>query len=162
MGALGVFVASNDGIGTGRDVSTGNTTSAITYAGLVSAKMKLKAQYRSKANWLFHRDAMSMILKLTDDQNRPIWQPDMRLDMPDRVLNVPVWESEYVPNTFTTGLYVGLIGDFQHYWIAESLQTEIAVASELYMATNQNGYFCRVEFDGQPVLDEAFARVKLA
>jgi hypothetical protein len=36
---LGVFTASNDGISTGRDVSTGNTTTAITFDGLIEAKV---------------------------------------------------------------------------------------------------------------------------
>lgn len=163
QGALGVFVANSDGISTSRDIATGNTSSAVTYAGLVSAKMGLKQAHRNNPNtrWLFHKDAISQIMKLTDDQSRPIWQPDMRLGQPDSVLNVPVLESEFAPNTFTTGLYVGIIGNFQYYWVAESMQFEIMVAGELYMATNQNGYFCRMEFDGQPVLEEAFVRVKL-
>lgn len=164
QGALGVMVANSDGISTSRDVSTGNTSSAITYAGLVSAKMKLKQGHRNnpKTRWMFHTDAIAQIMKLTDDQSRPIWQPDMRLGEPDRVLNVPVLESEFMPNTFTTGLYVGIIGNFEYYWIAENQQIEIMVADQLYAATNQNGYFCRFEIDGQPVLEEAFARVKLA
>ena len=28
------------------------------------------------------------------------------------LLNLPLAMSEYVPNTFTSGLYVGLVGDF--------------------------------------------------
>jgi HK97 family phage major capsid protein len=36
---LGVFTASTKGISTGRDVSTGNTTTAVTFEGLISAKV---------------------------------------------------------------------------------------------------------------------------
>jgi len=33
--------------------------------------------------------------------------------------------------------------------------------NELYAATNQVGFISRLESDGMPVLEEAFARVKL-
>lgn len=160
-GPLGVFTASNDGISTGRDVSTDNTSTAMTYKGLVNAKMSLKQGYRKNANWLFHRDGVAQVMKILDGQNLPIFLPSTTIGELDRVLNVPVLESEDAPNTFTTGLYVGVIGDFSWYWVAESLGLEINVANELYLATNQIGYFYRMEFDGQPVLEEAFARVKL-
>jgi HK97 family phage major capsid protein len=58
-------------------------------------------------------------------------------------------------------LYVGIIGDFSHYWIAESLGMTIRVLTELHYATNQIGYYIRSELDGMPVLEEAFARVTL-
>ena len=70
--------------------------------------------------------------------------------------------SEYAPNTFTTGLYVGLLGDFSHYWIADALEMTVQRLVELYAGTNQTGFIGRLETDGAPVLEEAFARVKLA
>jgi hypothetical protein len=39
---------------------------------------------------------------------------------------------------------------------------EIQVLYELDAATNQIGFISRAECDGMPVLEEAFARVKLA
>jgi HK97 family phage major capsid protein len=80
---------------------------------------------------------------------------------PDRILEVPYVMSEYAPSTFTTGLYVGIIGDFSFYWIADSLKLEIQRLDELYAVTNQVGFIGRSETDGLPVLAEAFARVKL-
>jgi HK97 family phage major capsid protein len=70
--------------------------------------------------------------------------------------------SEYAPNTFTTGLYVGLIGDWSQYWIVDALDLTIQRLVELYAETNQTGFIGRMETDGAPVLAEAFARVKLA
>jgi HK97 family phage major capsid protein len=69
--------------------------------------------------------------------------------------------SEYVPNTFTTGKYVGIIGDFSFHWIADSMEFSIQVLMELYAESNQIGYIGRMECDAQPVLPEAFVRVKL-
>ena len=43
---LGVFTASANGISTSQDVSTGNTTTAMTFDGLQEARFNLKTQYR--------------------------------------------------------------------------------------------------------------------
>ena len=161
---LGVFTASADGVPTSRDVSTGNTTTAITFDGLISAKYELKAPYRSgpSLRWLFHRDAIEQIAKLKDGQNQYLWMPSVRDGEPDRILGIPVAESEYVPNTFTSGLYVGMLADFSHYWIADSLAMTMKRLDELYAETAQVGFIGRLETDGMPVLAEAFVRVKLA
>lgn len=159
---LGVFTASTQGISTSRDVSTDNTTTAVTMDGLINAKFSLKMNYWPRARWLFHRDAVKMISKLKDGNGEYIWRESTRAGEPDRLLGLPVFMSEYAPNTFTTGLYVGLLGDFSNYWIADSLNMEVQRLVELYAATNQVGLIGRMESDGMPVLEEAFARVKLA
>jgi HK97 family phage major capsid protein len=70
--------------------------------------------------------------------------------------------SEYAPNTFTTGLYVAVLGDFkQGYMITDSQAISIKVLDQLYAETNQIGYRVSYYGDGAPVLEEAFARVKL-
>ena len=159
---LGVFTASNDGISTGRDVSTGNTTTSIQTDGLIEAKYTLKAGYWPLAKWVFHRDAVKQLAKLQDDDGHYLWQPSFQLGQPDMVLGVPLAVSEYAPNTFTTGLYVGILGDFSYYWIADALDFSVQRLEELYAATNQTGFIGRLESDGMPVLEEAFVRVKLA
>lgn len=158
---LGLFTASADGISTGRDVVTGSTT-AILADGLISAKYALKAQYwgRPSTRWLFHRDAMAQIRKLKGSDNNYLWVPGLAGGETDRILDIPITVSEYVPNTFTTGLYVGLLGDLSFYWIAEAMAFEIQRLNELYAESNQVGYIGRQELDGMPVLEEAFVRVK--
>ncbi len=42
------------------------------------------------------------------------------------------------------------------------MEFSIQVLKELYAESNQIGYIGRMECDGQPVLPEAFVRVKLA
>ena len=158
---LGLFTASNDGIATSRDVSTGNTSTAIGGDNLFAVKYAVASQYRANASWLFHRDAVGAISKLQDGAGNYLWQPGLSAGQPDRLLGSPVYESEYVPNTFTSGLYVGLYGDFKYYWIADSLNFEIQRLVELYAANNQVGFIGRASSDGQPVLGAAFARVKL-
>lgn len=158
---LGVFTASDDGIGTARDVSTGNTTTEIRFDGLIEAKYTLKQQYWPRARWMFHRDGVKQIAKLKDGNGQYLWRESVRVGEPDRVLGFPVFMSEYAPSTFTTGLYVGILGDFAYYWIADALDMELQRLVELYAATNQVGFIGRMESDGMPVLAEAFVRVKL-
>lgn len=161
---LGLFTASAMGISTSRDVSTDNTTTAITADGLINAKYNLASQYLMSANlrWIFHRTAVRNIRKLKDGNGNYLWQPGLAAGVPNSILDVPYEMSEYAPSTFTTGLYVGLIGDLRWYWIAESLRVEIQRLDELYAATNQVGFISRLESDGMPVLEEAFTRVTLA
>lgn len=159
---LGVFVASADGIATTRDVATGNTTTAITFDGLINAKYSVKPQYWAKASWTFHRDTVKMITKLKDGDGQYLWRPSVRDGEPDRVLGHPMDISEYAPSTFTTGLYVGLFGDMSFYWIADAMNMQMQRLAELYAETNQVGFIGRQEVDGMPVLGEAFARVTLA
>ena len=158
---LGVFTASDDGIGTSRDVSTDNTASAITFDGLQNAKFTLKAGHRRNARFMFHRDAIKQISKIKDTDNRYIWQQSVRVGEPDSLLNLPYIESEFVPNTFSTGKYVGILGDFSYYWIADDIQIQMQRLGELYAETNQIGIIARAATDAMPVLAEAFVRVKL-
>lgn len=161
---LGVFTASANGISTGRDISTANTTTEITADGLINCKYNLKEQYLRSANlrWVFHRDAIKMIRKFKDGEGQYLWGMGLAGDRQPTICDTPYIVSEFAPSTFTSGSYVGIIGDFSYYWIADALDATIAVAQELYMATNQDGYFIRSETDGMPVLEEAFSRVKLA
>ena len=159
---LGIFTASDNGIATSRDVSTGNLTTAPTFDGLISAKYSLKGQYWNSAEWIFHRDVLAVVAKLKDGEGQYIWRESVRAGEPDRILNLPVNMSENAPSTLTTGLYVGILGDFSHYWIADALDMQVQRLVELYAETNQTGFIGRLETDGMPVLGEAFVRVKLA
>jgi|TARA_Y100000310_G_scaffold134899_1_gene133805 HK97 family phage major capsid protein len=160
---LGVFTASADGISTGRDVSTGNTTTAIGADGLREAKYTLKSQYRNMGpRWLFHRDGIKQVSKLKDGDGQYLWRNGITEGDPDMLLGYPVDESERSPNTFTTGLYVGLLGVWRYYEIADALNMEVQVLTELYAETNQVGYIGRLKTDGMPTLEEAFVRVTLA
>lgn len=161
---LGIFVASASGVSTARDVSTDNTSTALTADGLINAKYAVKQAYLNspKAGWIFHRDAVKMIRKLkASGTGDYIWQPGIGAGAPDRILELPYYMSEYAPNTFTTGLYVGIVGNFSYYRIAELNVMFMQRLVERYADTNEVGFIGRMFVDGAPVLEEAFARVKL-
>jgi HK97 family phage major capsid protein len=159
---LGVFTASTQGISTSRDVATDNTSTAMTADGLINAKFTLKPQYWPEAKWLFHRDGVKQLAKLKNTTTGEyIWRESVRAGEPDRLLNLPLSMSEYAPNTFTSGLYVGILGAFGYYQIVDSLEMDFQRLVELYAKTGQIGFHAELETDGMPLLEEAFVRVKL-
>lgn len=167
---LGLFTASADGIPTSRDVdlnATGgvldnNSGSAGGAADdLITAKHTLKSPYWPRARWLFHRTVLSAVRKLKDANGQYIWQPGLQADLPDTILEVPYIASEFAPNTVTNDAYVGMLGDFSKYWIADSLAMRVKRLDELYAEDNLVGYIGRMESDGAPVLAEAFVRLQI-
>lgn len=158
---LGIFTASAQGITTARDVVGGNAATAPTMDGLISAKYALKGNYWNSADWIFHRDVLAIVSKLKDGEGQYLWRQSVLDGEPDRLLGRPVMMSEYAPNTLTANLYVGILGDFSNYWIADALDMQVQRLVELYAETNQVGFIGRMETDGMPTLAEAFVRVKL-
>lgn len=160
--ALGAFTASDDGIPTSRDVSTDNTSTEMTGNGLIEAKHALKAGYWKNAKWIFSRTGLKQIRKIKDSVNgNYIWVPGLQAGVADRILDVPYVVSEYCPATFTSGQYVGIIGDFSYYWIADALDMTVQRLVELYAMQRKVAFIGAMSTDGMPVLAEAFVRVKL-
>lgn len=156
---LGVFTASTDGISTARDVQTGSATD-LTADAILTAKYTLKKMYRKSAQWLWHRDSIAKLAKLKDTTNQYLWLASIRDNEPDRLAGLPFNESEWVPNTYTTGKYVGLLGDFRFYWIVDGLSLQLQRLVEKYAETNQVAFLVRRKVDGAPVVEEAFVRLK--
>lgn len=160
---LGVFVASSDGIPTTRD-TTASATTAWTFDDLQNVKYALKPQYRASpaTAWMFNRTGVLLTAELKDGNGQYLLQPGVSENVPDRILGLPFMESEYSPSTYTTGLYVAILGDWSWYWIADALDMQVQRLVELYAESNQDGFIARLESDGMPVQPEAFSRLKLA
>jgi HK97 family phage major capsid protein len=166
---LGVFVADANGITTARDVVASSAT-AFTADDLINMKFNLKQGYQQDKStaWVVSREFVKRARKLkvatTTGGNdlEYIWQPGLTDGAPDRILDIPYNMSEYAPNTFTTGLYVAVLGSFRFYRIAQVADMMLQRLVELYAATNEVGFIGRRWVDGAPVLDEAFTRLKLA
>ncbi len=160
---LGVFTAHTNGIPTSRDYSTDMLATSPTFDGLMGMKYALNDAYWAmpSTRWLFHPDTMLTIAKLKDGEGRYMLRESVRSGEPDILLGIPVALSRYTPNTLTSGLYFGMLGDFSYYWIADSLDMRIERDESVYRLTDQVGFFARAENDGMPVLAEAFVRGKL-
>jgi HK97 family phage major capsid protein len=160
---LGIFTASANGVPTTRDVSTGNTTTAVTMDGLKAAKYALKVQYWSEAGWLNGTDLALQVATLKDTTNNYLWQPSVVVGEPDQLLGFPMRISAYAPATFTAGKYVAALAALKSgYWIADGQTVEIQRLDQIEARNNRTVFIARTEVDGMPVLAECFVRVKLA
>lgn len=163
---LGVFIADTKGIGTTRDIVS-TAAADIKADDLISTKYNCKQQYMAKGAWMMHRDTVAKVRKLKDGNGQYLWapgafsEPSLAAGQADTILGNPLMMSEYAPNTYATGKYVIVFGDFSFYWIAELISMQLQKLVELYAATNQVGYIARTEIDAAPVLAEAFSRLKL-
>ena len=164
---LGVFVDSEDGISSARDVPTG-AADGFTFDGLLNCKYSLKQRYRrgqrGPLRWLLSRTAINKVALIKDNEGQPIFRvgggrrQDTRMPE-DELLDYPVDESERCPNTFTSGQYVGLLANWNYYEIADALDMEIQVLYEIAARNNMVEYIARLKTDGMPTLEEAFARL---
>lgn len=160
---LGMCTASAQGITTARDVTCGTATELVMDY-LKAVKNKVRPPYRVGADcgWLAHSDFFYRVSLLKDGMQQYYWQPSIVQGEPDKLLAHPCFESELMPSTFTTSLYVGIFGNLKHYYVVDfpggaTLQRLV----ELYALTNQDGWIASYHCDGQPVLAEAFARLKM-
>ncbi len=159
---LGLFTPSTDGISTARDSECGSAAgAAYNFDDLRDAKYTV-FRYWNNARWIFPLDGEKEISKIKDGDGQYIWQRDVRVGEPDRLLGLPVHVHERFPSDFSTaGNYTGMVGDFSYYWVAESLDMEVLRLSELYAEINQVALLFRGKNDGMPILEEPFARLKL-
>jgi len=158
---LGVFTASDNGISTSRDMSTGNTTTEIRPDNLIRNKMNVKSQYRARGQWLMHTDALLQVMLFKDGEGRYMWQQGLIGNEPDRLLGRPLTIDDFCPNTFQSGLYVGVFGDFRWYWIVDGLTMQMQRLVEKYALSNQDAFLVRRKVSGAPMKEEAFSRIKL-
>lgn len=166
---LGVFVASAAGISTGQDVTASSAT-AFTGDDLIDLKFTLREAYLNDPSlaWVVSREFVKRARKLKvasttgGDDLEYLWQPGLTEGAPDKILDIPYYMSEFAPNTFTTGLYVAVLGAWKHYRIAEMEAMLVQRLTERYAATNEVGFIGRRWVDGAPILEEAFVRLKLA
>jgi HK97 family phage major capsid protein len=159
---LGLFTPSPAGVSTGRDVSAGNTATAITTAGLTAALFSLKAQFLPRAEWVLHRDVMRAAALLTDVEGNFLLTLRPPAEGGDLLLGRPVHVSEFAPSTFAAGKYLAVVGDLSQVQIVDSAGFEIQRLTERFAATNEVGLIARAATDSGVATEDAFARVQLA
>ena len=138
-----------------------NTTTAVTYDGLVNAEFELKVPHRRMSSWMFHRYGVRRLYQVKDNDGRPYLRNALRDGETDMMGGRPVMESEYMPSTFTTKKTVGLIANWSHYRIVESRTFEVQVLDQPWARQNMVGYLFRWYLDAKPDLSEAFVRIAL-
>ncbi|MEL7058636.1 MAG: phage major capsid protein [Acidobacteriota bacterium] len=161
-GPLGMLQPSEHGIPISRDVSDENEAAGVTYEGLVNAVFHVKPRYHRSSTWLFPTSTLKSLVKMRDDSGRPIWAPSIRDDEPDRLLGRPVVLHELMPGVVAPGQYVGLFGDFYRGY--EALIADDWTFQRLFETgarRNQVEVIARTRIDGQPMLEDCWARIQL-
>lgn len=156
---LGVFTAHADGITTARDTTCAGTT-VFTADELLDCQETLKDAYQQRSTWLVSRGFRQRARKLKDGAGNYLLHENNAGGL-TTLLGRPLVIDENAPNTFTTGQYVAVLGDFSFYWIQDGIDFEMQRLEELFALKNQVGWVGRKETDAMPVLAEAFARLKL-
>ena len=158
---LGLFTPSVDGISTGRDTKTTSNT-AITSDSLRTCKYSLKEFYRQDpgTRWIFNRTIIGDISKLkATGTGQYLWKEGIAEGEPDRLLGIAVAETEYAPNTYGAGLYIGGLFALRYYWIVDSLDMGIQRLVELQAMANQTRFLVRRKVDANVNKEEAHARL---
>ena len=80
-----------------------------------------------------------------DGEGQYIWQGSVENGQPDRLLGFPTNMSEYAPNTFATGKYVGILGDFKNgYMIADGDAISVQVLKRTLRRKRPDRVSCRL------------------
>jgi HK97 family phage major capsid protein len=159
---LGLFVISDSGIPTARNVDIGAYT-ALTADHLIQLQHKIRKPYRAKAQWIMHSDWVERIRKLKDAvTGQYLLRVGIELGEPDTILGKPYYDSEYAQNSTSSGARAIVYGDPSYYQILDTLGMQVQRLDELFAKTNQTGFIIRYEGDGAPVMGEAFACAKIS
>jgi HK97 family phage major capsid protein len=161
---LGIFTVSDQGVSSNRDVSTGNTQTAVKADGLINCYYGLAPQYhgRQTLRWLFHPDTTKMIRLLKTSDGQYLWQNGLVADEPPRILGVKVLVSNFAPNTFSAGERVGCLCDLSFYGIAQHPSISVQILYEKYALENSEAAIFMAHVDGAPIIENAFSMVTLA
>ena len=161
--AMGVYTASEQGIPTSRDISTGNSATEATLVGVQSAKWSIRTAYWKDLVWFGAREFWRQMSLLRTTEGYPIWHMSLDMKQPDRLLGNPAYISEYNPAVFTSGKYVGIVGNFKiGYQIADAYDVTIQRVDQQFATQNLIVFIMRAKTDGKPVIYDAFARVTLS
>lgn len=85
----GIVTSATVGVtGTGSLASTGG----FSYANLIDLIEALDPAYGStgELRWMMHQTVRKALRKLTDSQNRPLWEPSLQTGQPDSLLGYPI------------------------------------------------------------------------
>lgn len=149
------------GVSVGADAGvTAASTTAFTYAELMTLYFALKSGYRANGTFLVSDTAMQKIMQLTDGANQYVFQPSYNAAEPDRLLGRPIYASSQLPAVAAAAVPV-LFGDMKYYRIGDWQGTTIQRLNELYSETGLIGFRVYSRLDGKLTLSEAVKKLTM-
>lgn len=159
---LGIFTASDNGLSTTYDVES-SVSADFNDSDIVGLPFELKAAYWRNATWLISREFLKRVRLLKDGNGQFVWRAGIAEGTGPTIMDRPYVVDENVPDTFSGGSYVAVLGDFKTgYVIVDALTMEMRRFDDsAYARLNKVGFMAKKETDGMPVLGECFRRLKL-
>jgi HK97 family phage major capsid protein len=137
---LGIFTTTSVGGVTVADLTGAvSATAAITGDNIIDTYHTLGRQYRDQASWVGSDTLIKLIRKIKDNDGQYIWQPGLIAGQPDRILNRPVFTSDFAPTPAVSTRSLAF-GDLRRYYIADRLGMGMLRLNELG-ALNGQVYF---------------------
>jgi HK97 family phage major capsid protein len=127
---------------------TAASASAVTTDELIDIQYKLPRKHRDKAAWLMSESAIKLIRKLKDGNGQYIWQPGMKDDQPDRLLNKRVETCEKMADVGSASKSISF-GDFSWYRILDRRGIYFQRLVELYAEDGQVGFLAYKRYDAK-------------
>ena len=111
----GAFVGATSG-------KTAASKTTFTFAELQDLRASVAAPNRRAASWLFSDGAELILLKMVDNDSRPLMQPAVAAGLPDTLMGKPVYIDAYGP-AVGAGLKPVLFGDFRQGYVVRPVGT---------------------------------------
>jgi len=92
----------------------------LTFSGLVSLRYGVARQYRNGAVWMMNDTSAGVVAGMLDGTGRPLWQPSVTEDEPDRLMGYPVLTDEALPD-IAANAYPVIFGNLMGYQIADRI-----------------------------------------
>jgi HK97 family phage major capsid protein len=117
-GVLSAPIAVTGGLSTSVSANYGGSaiTGAPSYNNLIDMEYSVIAPYRQSRScyWLAADKTLGLLRKLTDNQNRPLWEPSTVLGAPDLLLGKPIVADPFMPAYGSSATSI-VFGDFSQY-----------------------------------------------
>jgi len=138
---------------------TAASAEAITYAELVDLQHSVDPAYRGSAKWMMNDSTFKVVRKLVDDQNRPLFQPDISAASPGTLLGQDVVINQDVAAIGASAKVI-IYGDFSKYIIRDVTDFTLLRLEERYADYHQVGFVGFSRHDGR-ILDAGTDPLKI-
>jgi HK97 family phage major capsid protein len=137
---------------------TAAAVAAITYSELLDLQHSVDPSYRGNAKFMMHDTTFKAVRKLVDDQNRPIFQPDISAASPGTLLGSPIVINQDCA-TLAASAKAIFFGDFSKYIIRDVQDFTLLRLEERYADYHQVGFVGFSRHDGR-ILDAGTDPIK--
>lgn len=129
---------------------TAAAQTAVTFQELQDLKHSVDPAYRFGARWLFNDTTLKAVKQLKDDENRPLWQPNIADEVP-ATLDGDRYQIDQAMPAMTAGLRPIAYGDMSKYVIRDVMGFTMSVMRERYADFHQVGFVAIMRTDGNLV-----------